>query len=480
MKILMVTPYPPARDGIAAYAVQSVARLRAEGHHVEVLSPGPSAAHHHLHLVGPRGALALAKRVRRYDRVIVQFHPDVFFPVPASPAQWRAESLALLVAFKAARDVEVRVHEMDYSRGEGRRGLRFINRLPWRTVHRIVVHTEFERERFVRAFGVRPERIAVTAHGAHFQRCTDVTKAEARATLGLPPDDIVFLHIGFIQPHKGFDRGVRALAEIAQAGGGRPCRLDIVGSVRTEDPGFLAYRNELRALVEATSGVFLHEGYVSPELFDRWLVASDVVVLPYRSIWSSGVLERALLYDRPVIATDVGGLSFQSAARAGVVLVDGDTGLARAMGAVVGVDLGDDPGLQTPALWGESVASDHSQLQAEVRRRAALRRRPVGPTGTLANGAAAEAAAGSDAVRRVSPLVLPVPGSAYIGGRAIKRWLGRLLAWQIEPLVHQVNRLRQATIEAFEAFEADESKAPPGPGGIPEKAVRVGIVDSSR
>ena len=41
MRILMVTPYAPLRDGIAAYAVQQVAALRAEGNDVEVLSNGP-------------------------------------------------------------------------------------------------------------------------------------------------------------------------------------------------------------------------------------------------------------------------------------------------------------------------------------------------------------------------------------------------------------------------------------------------------
>ena len=81
-RILMISPYPPVRDGIAAYALQTVRALRRQGHSVEVLSPGPSAAHHHLDLVGPRGALALAKRVRDYDRVIIQFHPDFFYPDP--------------------------------------------------------------------------------------------------------------------------------------------------------------------------------------------------------------------------------------------------------------------------------------------------------------------------------------------------------------------------------------------------------------
>ena len=94
MRILMVTPYPPARDGLANYAVQEVKRLRAEGHDVEVLSPGPSAAHHHLDLRGPRGALALGKRLRAYDRVIVQYHPAPFFDGVVTPRNRAATSAA--------------------------------------------------------------------------------------------------------------------------------------------------------------------------------------------------------------------------------------------------------------------------------------------------------------------------------------------------------------------------------------------------
>src|SRR5439155_595594 len=123
--------------------------------------------------------------------------------------------------------------------------------------------------------------------------------------------------IGFIQPHKGFDRAVRAFA--ANGLGARGCRLDVVGSVRLEEPDFLAHLSELERLAESTPGVRLHTTYVSDEAFDRWIVASDVLVLPYRHIWSSGVLERAALYDRPVIITRVGGLEAQAAGRASVL-----------------------------------------------------------------------------------------------------------------------------------------------------------------
>lgn len=55
MKVLVVSPYPPRRDGIGSYAVQQVRALLRAGHHVEVCSPEPSAAHHHASLKGPKG-----------------------------------------------------------------------------------------------------------------------------------------------------------------------------------------------------------------------------------------------------------------------------------------------------------------------------------------------------------------------------------------------------------------------------------------
>ena len=137
----MVSPYPPARDGIAAYAVQAVARLRAEGHDVEVLSPGPSAAHHHLDLTGARGALALARRARRYDRVIVQFHPDVFFPVPCHrrPSNTRA-----LPARPVAATVSVRSGPPVRSCRSSRRWLPGTSRVaPFSSVKSDSIHATF-------------------------------------------------------------------------------------------------------------------------------------------------------------------------------------------------------------------------------------------------------------------------------------------------------------------------------------------------
>jgi glycosyltransferase involved in cell wall biosynthesis len=451
MRILVVGPYPPIRDGIASYAAQHVKALLAQGHDVEVLSPGPSAAHHNLDLLGPRGAAALAKRVRAYDKLVVQFHPDFFY---RQPNTWRlrmAESLALLVAFTRAKHVDVVVHEIDYRLGRRSTPDGLAARALWRAVDRVIVHTERERSDFAAAYGVPLSKIELELHGANFVPCTRHDRASARRSLGIESGTFTFLAIGFIQPHKGFDRAIEAFGTLGQ----RDARLDIVGSVRVEEPEYVSYADDLEARAEQVPGVRVHRGYVSDELFDRWIVASDVVVLPYRSVWSSGVLERASLFGRPVIATSVGGLEGQSAAvGADVVLVSTDAGLRDAMWRVRG---GEIPAVaDSPWLVDADDGDLRERIQHEVRVRAAALRGPSAAPLTV-TGASAPVRRGGQAsapLRRLPAVGRPAETSARPLVGLVKRAIRRLTAWEIDPVVDQVNALRAATVQAVEAAAA--------------------------
>lgn len=457
----MVTPYAPHRDGIAAYALQSVAALNREGHEVTVLSPGPSAAQLHLDLHGPRGAIALGRRIRGFDKVIVQYHPDVFYRLPAPPGQIAATSLALAAAFRLAR-VEVRIHEIDYRWGKGTGPVALASKLLWKTVDKIAVHTELERGQFIEAFGVDPSRVEIADHGADFTRKTSLDRRNARISLDIADDAFVFLSLGFLQPHKGFDRAIRAFASSGLAGTG--ARLDVAGSARLEDAAVMSHVEELAQLADATPGAHLHEGYLSDELFDRWLVAADVVVLPYRHIWSSSVLERAALYERPVIATRLGTLAQQGEMALGqkaTLIPDGpqfETQLAAAMqAAAVGRASGP---VDEPVAVGPWPTDGRIDIQDEVVLRAAVRRgaqipmlpRPAG--GVVASGAA------SAPVRRLDALALPPPTSTRLVARLLKLGVRKLTAWQTDPLVWQINALREASIRALDIAGAPADPPP--------------------
>ena len=119
-RILVVGPYAPYRDGIAAYVVQQVRDLRRAGHHVEVLSPLPSAAHHHLDISNPRSALALQRLSRGFDRLVLHFHPDYYFPQPATFRVRTTHGAALGRALRAGPPATLVLHEIDQRWGTSR------------------------------------------------------------------------------------------------------------------------------------------------------------------------------------------------------------------------------------------------------------------------------------------------------------------------------------------------------------------------
>ncbi len=441
MRILMVSPYPPLRDGIAAYAVQSVRELRRQGHHVEVLSPTPSAAQHHLRLTGWRGPLALAKRTAAYDRVIVQFHPDVFYPQGCLPAERLAVTLGLVGALRRSRSSELVVHEIDYNRLT-----RPLHRLAFRALLRsatvVDVHTETERRRLARAVHLRPSAIALREHSGDFRPRTHHDRTSARTALGIPQDAHVFLCIGFIQPHKGFDRALRAFRAL----GTSRARLYVVGSVRLETPEYSLHAAALRSLAAQTPGAELRLGYLTDELFDRWIVAADTVVLPYRMIWSSGALGRAAILDRPVIASRVGGIADQ--APPGTVLVSSDLELLRAMRRAAGVAEGVGPDAAAGASHRVPVPpdADLGAMTSAVRARAAAIRESAGLPG---EGAAASPPR-DRRLAALTPLRLPTAGgSASRLRRDVKRAVARLTRWELDPIVAHVNALHAAVLDLF-------------------------------
>jgi hypothetical protein len=302
-------------------------------------------------------------------------------------------------------------------------------------------------------FGVPADRVRLVDHGEDFTRRVPDDQGAARASLGLPAEGHVFVCIGFIQPHKGFDRAAAAFRGLGDDG----ASLHIVGSVRVDDPSAVDHQRELEALEAQVPGVHLHLGFVSDEAFDRWIVAADTVVLPYRHIWSSSVAERARLYGRPVIATRVGGLADQIGEHAANVVVDDNAGLARAMAAAVGADASTSAPAST---WEFDGPIERRSVQAEVQRRAAAQRgirvkgvpSAAGDTPRGRAGAVPEHVA--TPLRRLRAVPPPPATSARPGVSTVKRLIRRVIAWEVDPLREQLIDLQKASVKAAETADA--------------------------
>jgi len=127
------------------------------------------------------------------------------------------------------------------------------------------------------------------------------SKARARKTLSISQRRVL-LFFGYVRRYKGLDTLLEALAII------RPSlnvHLLVVGEFYHDEQ---IYRRQIRDL-RIDENVTVVSDYIPNDRVGEYFSAADVVVLPYRSATQSGIVQIAYQFDKPVIATDVGGLA---------------------------------------------------------------------------------------------------------------------------------------------------------------------------
>ena len=137
------------------------------------------------------------------------------------------------------------------------------------------------------------------------------SKDEARKLLNLT-DQPVILFFGLIRPYKGLDILINALEPLKET------LPDLHTFILGE-----AYENEQKYLdlIDSTGvggNVTYRNEFVPDDELPLYFAACDVLVLPYRTATQSGIIGVAFQMDRPVIATQVGGL--------GEYIHEGETG----------------------------------------------------------------------------------------------------------------------------------------------------------
>ncbi|MCB0975883.1 MAG: glycosyltransferase [Acidimicrobiales bacterium] len=171
----------------------------------------------------------------------------------------------------------------------------------------ILANAVEERDQLVRLYGASPDRIEIVPPGVQHAFFAPGDRAGARRAVGLDVDAPVLLFVGRIQPLKGLDVAVGALADLSRFGCG-DARLVVVGG--PSGPDGEAELARVRGLAEE-SGVADRIRWVEPQphhLLSTWYRAADVVVVPSRSESFGLVALEAAACGTPVVASAVGGL----------------------------------------------------------------------------------------------------------------------------------------------------------------------------
>ncbi len=159
---------------------------------------------------------------------------------------------------------------------------------------RTIVCFEYEKLRLAGLKGV--ERTRVVPHFVE-ERLALPSREAARASLGIGAERVVAV-LGYIHRRKGHDLVVDALPLLP-----RDVRVVFIGAPPSGVLEHEEYLRQLRRKAER-QGVgdrLTVTGYVDEATLDRWLVATDLAVCPFRFFSASGSLATWISAERPIL-----------------------------------------------------------------------------------------------------------------------------------------------------------------------------------
>ena len=180
-------------------------------------------------------------------------------------------------------------------------------RFHYRAVDHIIVHTTRMKEELSAAFGIPAGKVSVIPHGLMTAVPeTGLSKSHARRQLALADGARVLLFFGLISPYKGLENLIHAIGDLKQKG--QNFILLIAGRVK-ECPEYWAMLERLIQDAKLQNCVRTELRHIPDEEVEAYFTAADVLLLPYRGIFQSGVLFLGYRFGLPVIATDVGSFA---------------------------------------------------------------------------------------------------------------------------------------------------------------------------
>ena len=195
---------------------------------------------------------------------------------------------------------------------------RFTLGIQYRLADHLFVHTEKMKQELIDGFNVEAARVSIIPLGINnFAPQTNLTPAEAKSRLGIRPDEKAILFFGRITPYKGLEILVEAFQKGLPAG--ETYRLMIAGRPEeaTEASYWLPIREALQEDVRK-GRVLLRAEHIPDGETELYFKAADVLVLPYRDIYQSGILFLGYSFGLPALAANVGSLKDE--------MVEGRTG----------------------------------------------------------------------------------------------------------------------------------------------------------
>lgn len=184
----------------------------------------------------------------------------------------------------------------------------------------VIVSSEYEADELIGHYRADPGRVCINPPGIDLRLFRPGDRAAARRKLGMG-DEPLILFAGRIQPLKGADVAVRALATVRETLPG--ARLALVGGPSGPDgeAELAAVRREAARL--GAEGAVTFYGPRPHREMPLFYQAADALAAPSRSESFCLVAVEGQACGTPVVAANVGGLRYVVSDRRSGILVDG-------------------------------------------------------------------------------------------------------------------------------------------------------------
>jgi D-inositol-3-phosphate glycosyltransferase len=260
-----------------------------------------------------------ADAAKRFLRVAIFYLRLIYYAARAKPKIFHIlwnykfplfDRTLLMLYYKIlGKRIVFTAHNVNAAERDGNESV--LNRLSlmaqYRLVDHIFVHTDKMKHSLLHEFGVEEEAVSVIPFGINNSvPNTELTSIQAKQELGIGSLEKTILFFGRIRPYKGLDYLVAAFRQLALRD--ESYRLIIAGEPKKES---LSYWREIQETIEREGigkQIIERIGFLADEETELYFKAADVLILPYKEVFQSGVLFLAYSFGLPVIATDVGSL----------------------------------------------------------------------------------------------------------------------------------------------------------------------------
>jgi D-inositol-3-phosphate glycosyltransferase len=313
MKILLIGPAHPYRGGIATLNDRLALELQSQGHDIEIISfkvqypsflfPGKtqftdSPKPHTvpilqlIHSYNPFNWFRTARKLKSKspDLIIVRYWLPFMAPSTGT--------LCKLLRSDNAKVIAITDNIIPHEKRIGDRILTkyFTNQADGFLAMSRSVYNELDG--FI---GKKPK--ALSPHPIYDHYGDILQREEAIARLGLSPKFRYILFFGFIREYKGLDVLLEAFAKknLKEF----PLKLIVAGEYYSNEERY----SQLIKNLSLEDRVILKTDYIPDNEVNLYFCASDLIAQPYKSATQSGVTQVAYHFNKPMLVTNVGGLS---------------------------------------------------------------------------------------------------------------------------------------------------------------------------